>query len=207
MEHPKVELDETEESEETRPLMQQETGSEQRQFAELENKRVASRNPFIRWLLPRCMYYIPFLDWLSSYKLKEYLPGDIAAGISVGIMLVPQGLAYSYLARVPPIHGLYTAFFPVLIYAMFGNSRQLSIGPEAMIAILVGSETAEIFHLAGPANLGCDQTCIVHILSFLVGITTLVLGLLRFGFLDNILSLPVLRGALLIFFAIIIVTY
>jgi MFS superfamily sulfate permease-like transporter len=83
------------------------------------------------------LYYIPFLDWIISYNFGKNLPGDIIAGISVGIMLVPQGLAYSFLARVPPIYGLYTAFFPLVVYVIFGNSRQLSIGPEALIAILV----------------------------------------------------------------------
>jgi SulP family sulfate permease len=67
--------------------------------------------------------YLPILDWLPNYK-KSNLTGDLSAGITVGIMLIPQGMAYSMLAGLDPIHGLYAVTVPLLLYALFGTSRQ-----------------------------------------------------------------------------------
>lgn len=110
------------------------------------------------FLLPRLLYYIPILEWLPAYELR-FLPSDIVAGISVGTMLVPQvncsfstyfeGLAYAYLVRVDPVNGLYTAFVPLLVYLIFGNSKQLAIGPEAMISLLAGSNAVNILTQSG----------------------------------------------------------
>jgi MFS superfamily sulfate permease-like transporter len=80
---------------------------------------------------------IPIVEWLPKYNIKEYLPGDITAGFTVGIMQIPVGMAYALLAGVPPIVGLYMAFFPVLVYAIFGTSRHLSMGTLAVISLLV----------------------------------------------------------------------
>ena len=113
-------------------------------YLQLKRKHEKKNWKILRWLVPRLLYYIPFFDWISSYSPGKYLLGDLVAGLSVGIMLVPQGLAYSFLARVPPIYGLYTAFFPLVVYVIFGNSKQLSIGPEALIAILVEDSVLKI---------------------------------------------------------------
>ena len=75
--------------------------------------------------------YIPILSWLPSYN-KAALSGDLSAGLTVGVMLIPQGIAYAMIAGLPPIYGLYTAMTPQVIYALFGTSRQLSVGPTAM---------------------------------------------------------------------------
>jgi SulP family sulfate permease len=76
--------------------------------------------------------FFPILDWLVNYK-KSDLQGDLSAGLTVGIMLIPQGMAYSMLAGLDPIHGLYAVTIPILMYAIFGTSRQLAVGPVAMV--------------------------------------------------------------------------
>lgn len=90
-----------------------------------------------RTLMRRIPYYIPILSWVPRYDRSNLL-GDLISGLSVGVMLVPQGLTYASLANLPPIYGLYSAFFPLLIYAIMGSSRHLSIGPEVTSSILVG---------------------------------------------------------------------
>ena len=82
--------------------------------------------------------YFPITNWISSYKLST-LKNDLPAGLSVGIVLIPQGIAYAIIADIPPIYGLYTALIPQLVYAIFGTSRQLSVGPVAMDSLLVAA--------------------------------------------------------------------
>lgn len=72
--------------------------------------------------------FIPIIEWLPRYKWKECLTDDIIGGFTVGVMNVPQGIAYAVLAKVPPIVGLYTSFFAPLFYMLFGTSRHNSIG-------------------------------------------------------------------------------
>jgi high affinity sulfate transporter 1 len=99
--------------------------------------------------------------------------------------MVPQALAYALLAGMPPINGLYTAFWPVLIYAFMGHSRQLSVGPDALVSTLFGA-AVEI----APEH----PLILAQCLGLLVGLMLLLLGLLRLGFLDVILSRPLLAG-------------
>ena len=82
--------------------------------------------------------YLPILQWLPNYK-KEHLNGDLFAGLTVGIMLIPQGMAYALIAGLPPVYGLYASIVPQLIYAILGTSRQLSVGPVAMDSLLVAT--------------------------------------------------------------------
>ena len=82
--------------------------------------------------------YFPLFTWLKSYK-KSYLSSDILAGITVGIMLIPQGMAYAMIAGLPSVFGLYAALIPQIIYAIMGTSRQLAVGPVAMDSLLVAS--------------------------------------------------------------------
>ena len=79
---------------------------------------------------------IPALDWLTNYK-KEQFKGDLSAGLTVGVMLIPQGMAYAMIAGLPPIYGLYASTVPLLIYALLGTSRQLAVGPVAMVSLLM----------------------------------------------------------------------
>ena len=132
--------------------------------------------------------YFPILDWLPSYK-KSYLSGDIGAGLTVGIMLIPQGMAYAMIAGLPPVFGLYASLIPQLIYAIMGTSRQLAVGPVAMDSLLVASG------LGALALSGLDEYIAMAIfLALFMGIIQLGLGLLRMGFLVNFLSKPVISG-------------
>lgn len=133
--------------------------------------------------------YLPAVTWLKSYSLKQ-LRGDAMAGITVGVMLVPQGMAYALLAGLPPIYGLYAGIVPPLIYMLFGTSPQLSVGPVALVSLIVLSGLSEI----APAN---DPTAFITLAiatAFLAGLIQTLLGVFRMGFLVNYLSQPVLSG-------------
>ena len=82
--------------------------------------------------------FLPILSWLPGYK-SQFLPGDLSAGVTVGVMLIPQGMAYAMIAGLPPVYGLYAAMIPQVIYAIFGTSRQLVVGPVAMDSLLVAA--------------------------------------------------------------------
>jgi len=130
----------------------------------------------------------PILHWSSTYK-KNYLVGDLTAGFTVGIMLIPQGMAYAMIAGLPPVFGLYAALVPQIIYAFMGTSRQLALGPVAMDSLLVASGLGAL-SLSGLE----EYIAIAVFLSFFIGIIQLLLGFLRMGFLVNFLSKPVISG-------------
>ena len=132
--------------------------------------------------------FFPFLQWLPNYK-RSWFPKDLIAGITVGIILIPQGMAYAMIAGLPPVYGLYASLFPVLIYAFLGTSRQLATGPVAMDSLLVAAG------LGALAITGVENYIAMAIfLAFLVGAIQFVLGLGRMGFLVNFLSKPVISG-------------
>jgi len=127
-------------------------------------------------------------DWLQKYKKKD-LNGDIFAGITVSILLVPQGMAYAMIAGLPAVYGLYTAIIPQLVYAIIGTSRQLNVGPVAMDSILVMASLS-VF-----AQVGSDQyIALALLLAFMVGFFQLLLGIARLGFIVSFLSKPVISG-------------
>lgn len=130
----------------------------------------------------------PIAGWLSNYQ-KELISKDLFAGLTIGIMLIPQGMAYALLAGLPPIHGLYAGLITLVVYAIFGTSRQLSIGPVAMDSMLLANG------LAGFAVSGSSEYLgLVVIVAFLVGLIQMSLGLLKLGFLVNFVSNPVISG-------------
>jgi SulP family sulfate permease len=132
--------------------------------------------------------FIPILTWLPNYD-KANLRGDISAGLTVGIMLIPQGMAYAMLAGLPPIYGLYASLIPLILYAIFGTSRQLSVGPVAMVALMVAAGVSTI------AEPGTDEYIATAILlAFMIGAIQLCMGIFRLGFLVNFLSHPVITG-------------
>lgn len=130
----------------------------------------------------------PFLDWIKEYNGKLF-QGDLSAGLTVGVMLIPQGMAYAMIAGLPPIYGLYAATLPLIIYALMGTSRQLAVGPVAMVSLLTASGISTLVEQGTDAFI---QYAIV--LALLVGVIQFLLGLFRLGFLVNFLSHPVISG-------------
>ena len=131
---------------------------------------------------------IPILEWLPNYE-KSFLKGDLIAGITVGIILIPQGIAYALIAGLPPIYGLYCALVPQVIYAIFGSARQVAIGPVAMDSLIVATGVSTLA-LAGSES----YIEIAILLAFMVGTIQFVLGVFSLGFIVNFLSRPVITG-------------
>lgn len=131
---------------------------------------------------------LPAYGWLRSYKRSD-LSGDLFAGLTLAVMLVPQGMAYALLAGLPPIMGLYAGTVPVIVYAMFSSSRYLSPGPVAIVSLLTFSGVSAL------AEPGSDEyVALALLLSLMVGVIHLVLGIFRIGFMINFLSHPVISG-------------
>lgn len=132
--------------------------------------------------------HIPISDWLPEYHLPD-LKKDFRAGLTVGVLLIPQSMAYAIIAGLPAIYGLYASIIPLAIYAVFGTSRQLAIGPVAIISLLVATGVGSV------AEAGTQQYISLAItLAFFVGITQIMMGAFRLGFLMNFISSPVLSG-------------
>ncbi|NDH23785.1 MAG: sodium-independent anion transporter, partial [Actinobacteria bacterium] len=134
------------------------------------------------------MRFLPAASWLRSYDRADLRP-DLAAGITIAAMLVPQGMAYALLAGLPPEVGLYAATVPVLVYALLGTSRQLAVGPVAIVSLLTASALAPIVEEGSASYLAAAA-----LLALLVGVIHLLLGFGRLGFLVNLLSHSVLVG-------------
>lgn len=132
--------------------------------------------------------FFPILESLEAYTSRDFTK-DFSAGLTVGVMLIPQGMAYALLTGMPPIYGLYGGFIPLLFYAIFGTSRQMSIGPVAISSLLV---LAGISQLEDPGSAAYIE--LVILTGLLVGGAQLLLSFLRMGFLVNFLSHPVLVG-------------
>ncbi|MDC6352354.1 solute carrier family 26 protein [Zeaxanthinibacter sp. PT1] len=130
----------------------------------------------------------PILEWLGSYKKKD-LPKDLLAGLTIGIVLIPQGMAYAMIAGLSPVYGLYAAVFPIIVYAILGTSRQLGVGPVAMDSILLASGLGAL-SINGIEN----YIALAILLTFMVGAIQFILGISRMGFLVNFLSRPVISG-------------
>ena len=131
---------------------------------------------------------IPILEWLPNYTRSRF-KGDFIAGITVAIILIPQGIAYALIAGLPPIYGLYCALVPQLVYAIFGSSRQVAIGPVAMDSLIVATGVSTL------ALAGSDSyIAIAILLAFMVGGIQFLLGVFRLGFVVNFLSKPVISG-------------
>jgi SulP family sulfate permease len=132
--------------------------------------------------------YFPFLKTLNTYTWDTFL-SDLPAGVLVAILLVPQAIAYAYLAGMPPQHGLYAALIPILIYAVLGTSPHLAIGPVAISALLI---LAGISQFAEPFTPRYIELTILA--GLLIGITQIIMGGLRLGNYINLLSYPVISG-------------
>ncbi len=132
--------------------------------------------------------YLPFLQWFRHYD-KADLRGDLSAGLTTAVMLVPQAMAYAMLAGLPPIIGLYASVVPLAIYSLLGTSRQLAVGPVAMVSLLVAQGVAPLAGNNTELYLAYAVT-----LSLMVGVMQFGMGVFRLGFLVNFLSHPVVSG-------------
>ncbi|KAK7084600.1 hypothetical protein SK128_021036 [Halocaridina rubra] len=155
---------------------------------------------------------LPILQWLPEYSLKDSLLGDAIAGVTVAIMHIPQGMAYALLGGLPPITGIYMAFFPVFIYFLFGTSRHCSMGTFAVVCLMTGkvvgdlsnSDHEEVPALAPPNNhtdsliydvpVTYSPNQVAAIVSLMVGVWEILLGILQLGCLSVFLSDMLVSG-------------
>ncbi|MCE5241469.1 SulP family inorganic anion transporter [bacterium] len=139
--------------------------------------------------LARLTSWVPLLGTLRHYD-RSWLRGDVVAGLTLVTVAVPIGLAYSQLAGVPPVIGLYATILPMFVYSLVGSSRQLVVGPDSATAALVGAVVA-------PLAVDLQQRVpLVAMLSLMVGAISIVAGLARVGFVADFLAKPVLVGYL-----------
>lgn len=131
---------------------------------------------------------VPALGWIRGYRRAD-LPRDLSAGLVVGVMLVPQAMAYAVLAGLPPVYGLYASIAPTVVYALLGTSRHMPVGPPALMALLTFSGVSAL------ARPGTDEYLgLALLLALMAGLLQLGLGILRLGFVSNFIPLPVLSG-------------
>ena len=132
--------------------------------------------------------HLPVLDWGRDYD-KSALSNDLMAAVIVTIMLIPQSLAYALLAGLPPEAGLYASIVPILLYAVFGTSRALAVGPVAVVSLMTA---AALGNIADQGTMGYALAALT--LALLSGVMLLVMGVFKLGFLANFLSHPVISG-------------
>ncbi|CAL8078988.1 unnamed protein product [Orchesella dallaii] len=144
----------------------------------------------IRWLKRT----FPILDWLPNYKWREDTPQDLIAGFTVAVMHIPQGMAYALLADLPPIVGIYMAFFPIFIYAAMGTSRHVSMGTFAVICLMTGKAINKVIHNTDIEPSTYTAVQVATIVSFVVGVFQFLMGILRLGAVSLLLSPSLVGG-------------
>ncbi len=132
--------------------------------------------------------FIPILKWFPKYKKKNFFY-DFSAGINVGILLIPQGMAYALIAGLPPIYGLYAALTPQIVYAILGTSRQLAVGPVAIDSLIVASGLG-IISISSPEH----YILMAISLAFIVGSFQIIMALFKFSFIATFLCKPIING-------------
>lgn len=139
-------------------------------------------------LKPHFLQKFPAWQWLQHYSTVKF-KSDVLASLIVIAMLVPQGMAYSMLAGLPPIMGLYASILPMIVYALIGGSSTLSIGPVAIISMMTFATLNPLFEVGSPVYIEAAT-----LLALMVGLISLMLGVLRFGFLIQLISHPVIKS-------------
>jgi len=132
--------------------------------------------------------FLPILEWGPNYNKKTAI-NDLVVAVIVSIMLIPQSLAYAQLAGLPPEVGLYASMAPLVLYAIFGTSRSLSVGPVAVTSLMTLAAVAPIAAQGTPEYQGAAMA-----LALLTGIILIILGFLKLGFLTNFISFPIISG-------------
>ena len=132
--------------------------------------------------------YLPILTWGAEYSSRT-LASDLVAAVIVSIMLIPQSLAYALMVGLPPQVGLYASMAPLALYAIFGTSRALAVGPVAVASLMTGAAAGQVAAQGTPEHLGAAIA-----IAAVAGILLIAMGVLRLGFLANFLSHPVISG-------------
>jgi sulfate transporter 4 len=142
--------------------------------------------------------FLPCCKWLRTYEWRKDLLKDAIAGLTVGVMIIPQSMSYAKLAGLPVVYGLYSALVPVYAYSLFGSSRQLAVGPVALISLICATQWT---HLMEKRGIALDDPTYREIYiqlaiqtAFLVGVTYILMGILRLGFVTVFLSHTVVSG-------------
>jgi sulfate permease, SulP family len=148
-------------------------------------REVSSRFTPICRLLVR---FLPALNWLGHYE-RRFLAGDALAGVIVATLLIPQAMAYALLAGLPPQFGIYASMLPLAVYALLGSSQYLSVGPSALLSLLILNQVSALAEPGSPLYLALAITTAI-----MVGITQIVMAIVRLGVFTNFLSHPVLSG-------------
>ncbi len=145
----------------------------------------ASNSAFDAWA-HRVERWLPIARWLRVYTRQDF-SGDLVAGIITAILLVPQGMAFGLLAGLPPQVGIYASILPPMVYALFGTSRTLAVGPVSVAAIMVA-------HALSGLPPGSDRIGAALLIALLAGVFLIAMGIARLGVVANFLSHPVLSG-------------
>ncbi|KAM3320651.1 sulfate transporter 1.3 isoform X1 [Capsicum chacoense] len=132
----------------------------------------------------------PILDWGMSYNLSKF-KGDLIAGLTIASLCIPQDIGYARLANLDPQYGLYSSFVPPLVYAFMGSSRDIAIGPVAVVSLLLGSMLQQELD---PVKQKLEYQRLAFTATFFAGITQFVLGFFRLGFLIDFLSHAAIVG-------------
>lgn len=158
---------------------------------EVEIEETYSSTPSMRETVLGLGWLFPILPTIMTYNIS-LLIADFRAAASIAFVLIPQAIAFASLAGVSPIRALVSAIFPLFIYAIFGASRQLSVGPEALSSVLVGLAVAQEIE-----ENGGNPDQLATLLGLLVGVFSLILAVIKAGFIDNIMSGYILTGFVL----------
>ncbi|KAM4044774.1 solute carrier family 26 member 10-like isoform 2-T2 [Anomaloglossus baeobatrachus] len=158
-----------------------------------------STHSFLTFLRHR----IPIVGWLPRYKLKKWILGDLIAGLTVGIVHIPQGMAFALLTSVAPVYGLYTSFFPVVLYMLLGTGHHVSTGTFAVLSLMTGSIINEhLFQNPLDRNLTSEEQSEIYAqrigmaaaIAFLMGLIMVIMFVLQLGFLSTYLSEPIVKA-------------
>lgn len=174
------------------PLQRPTTEAAEQPWEIAKKWRLSWPSSWVEWL----QIFIPCVRWLRTYNLRAYLKTDLMAGITVGTMIVPQAMSYASLAGLESIYGLYAGLVPVFAYAIFGSSRQLAVGPVALVSLLVSNVLSQIVDIEEDQSDEAIQyySELAILLALMVGVIECLMGILRLGWLIRFISHTVISG-------------